>query len=200
MAVGSGSKFRVDTREIQWALEEVKDARRALNDLDKNKGIKGYTPAGTRMVRELRKQTRIMTKEVIIPAIRAAATTPFEQEIAKTAVAVNDWIPVVKVGKTQPRGLSGWKYVPQGERARMKGTLAYGAEYGPKGGHRKGRYRGRGINYYGRPRRESGYFITPAMASANVTRRVIQGYAAVVDAVFYQFTRGGTRLSRRPRG
>lgn len=200
MAVGSGSQFRIDTREIEWALDEVKAARNALNDLDKNKGVRGYTPAGTRMVRELRKQTRIMTKDIMIPAIRAAASTSFEQEIAKTAVAVNDWIPVVKVGKTQPRGLRGWKYVPQVDRARMKGTLAYGAEYGPKGGHRKGRFKGLGINYYGRPRRESGYFITPAMASARVTRGVIQGYAAVVDAVFEQFTKGGIRLSRRQRG
>lgn len=200
MAVGTGARFRIDTREIEWALDEVKAARNALNDLDKNKGIRGYTPAGTRMVRELRKQTRIMSKEVMIPAIRGAASTPLEREIAKTAVAVNDWIPVVKVGKTQPRGLRGWKYVPQHDRARMKGTLAYGTEYGPKGGHRKGRFKGMGINYYGRPRREQGYFITPVMRSARVTRQVIQGYAKVVDAVFERFTKGGIRLSRQPRG
>lgn len=187
MAVGTGAGFRVDYSQVRQLFEDVKDAKMALNAMDPTKKVPGYSPTGTRMERELRAESRKMSEQVIIPALADAASTPFEQVIAQTARAVNDRLPVVKVGKVQPKGLRGWRYVKQPDRKRLSGTLAYGSEYGPKGGHRKGKHKDLGVNYYGRPRNERGYWIMPTLYSARVTRGVIQGYSAVVDAVFAKF-------------
>lgn len=189
MAVGTGAGFRVDYSQVRQLFEVVKDAKQALNAMDPNRGVKGYSPTGNRMERALRAESRKMADQVIVPALADAASTPFEQVIAQTARAVNDRLPVVKVGKVQPKGLRGWRYVKQPWRKQLSGTLAYGSEYGPKGGHRDSarKHKGMGVNYYGRARNERGYWITPTLYSARVTRGVIQGYSAVVDAIFAQF-------------
>lgn len=189
MAVGTGSGFVVDYSQVRQLFEDVKEAKWALNAMDQTKRVPGYSPTGVRMERELRKQSKVMAENVIIPALHDAASTSFEQEIASTARAVNDRLPVVKVGYVQPKGLRGWKYVKTAWRKQMKGTLAYGSEYGPKGGHRENakKHASKGYNYYARPRNDRGYWITPTLYSARVTRGVIQGYKEVVDAVFAKF-------------
>ena len=190
MAVGTGASFTADFSEVRKALSEFIDAKQALNAVDPLKGVKGYSPTGTRMERELRKRTREMSKDVILPALQQSAAStgsPFIIRIANTARAVNDRLPIVKVGYVQPV-LSGWKYVKQANRKAMKGTLAYGSEYGPKGGHKSGPLKDKGVNFYNkRPRNERGYWVTPAMQSARVTRGIIQGYSDVVNAIFRDF-------------
>lgn len=189
MAVGSGASFSADFSQVRQALKDMTDAKNALNAMDPLKGEKGYSQTGTRMERELRKRSREMSNEVILPAIREAASASgslFNARIGDTARAVNDRLPIVKVGKVQPK-LSGWKYVKQAERSTMRGTLAYGSEYGPKGGARKGKHKGLGVNYYGKPRNDRGYWITPAINSGRVTRGVIEGYRDVIDTIFAKF-------------
>jgi hypothetical protein len=186
VAIGGGQTIGIDYSQINDALDDIRDARDALNALDSNRGVRGYSPAGTRMVRELRRQVRIMGEQVIVPAVKDAghATgSPFDAAVADSTRAVNDWIPVVKVGKVQPK-VSGLKRTQQGYRAYAKGQLAWGSERGPLGGARKGRHRGMGVNYYGHPRILPGRWIYPAISSARVTRGVLGGYSKIVDAVF----------------
>lgn len=183
MAIGSGIVFKADFSEVHDALENLIDARDALNSMDTLRGVKGYTPVGTRMQQRLRREVRIMAQNYIVPAIQQKASTRFEKKIARTAVAVNDRLPVVKVGKTQPRTLSGWKYTKPADRKRMAGTLAHGAEYGPWNGSTNAGI-GKRVGRYGRGRSQRGYFITPAVESAYVTRTVIQRYKGIVNMLF----------------
>lgn len=135
-----------------------------------------------------------MAGRVIVPAIVAAGHAtgnPLDGRMADTARAVNDRLPVVKVGKVNPK-LSGFKRTKN--RTYARGQLGYGSEYGPLGGARKGKHRGLGVNYYGKPRADRGYWITYAVGSARVTRGIIQGYSAVVDAVFDKWAWGPRRV------
>lgn len=173
-------------------LDDLTDAKDALNALDSLRGVRGYSPAGTRMTRELRKQVRIMTGRVVIPALHeAAAGTGHELDarMAATARAMNDRLPVVKVGSVNPK-LSGFKRTTADRRKTTRGTLAFGSEYGPKGGARKGRHAYRGVNYYGKPRNERGYWVYWALNSGRVTRGVIRGYSEVVNAIFERWQWG----------
>lgn len=207
MAVGTGARFVVDFDQVKEMLADLDDAKDALNSLDSLRGIRGYSPAGTRMTRELRKQVRLMSQRVIIPELqdKAAGTgSEFDQRIAASARAVNDRLPVVKVGYVNPK-LSGFQRTKVGDRKSVKGSLAFGSEYGPKGGARSGKHAGLGVNYYGmgrkrrppksgttrvHPRNERGYWIYWAINSARVTRGVIQGYGEVVDAIFERWQWG----------
>lgn len=192
MAVGTGARFVVDFSQVKDMLADLEDAKAALNGLDSMRGIKGYTPAGTRMQRELRKQVRIMANDVIVPALKQKAQAtghPLDARMADTARAVNDRLPVVKVGYVNPK-LSGFKRTATTRRKYARGQLAYGSEYGPKGGARAGRHDGLGVNYYGKPRNERGYWIYWAINSGAVTRGVIQGYSAVVNAIFERWAWG----------
>lgn len=192
MAVGTGARFVVDFSQVKEMLADLDDAKDALNALDSLRGIRGYSPAGTRMTRELRKQVRVMAQNVIIPELKAKAATtghPLDARMADTARAVNDRLPVVKVGYVNPK-VSGFKRTKVGDRKIAKGQLAYGSEYGPKGGAKRGKHAGLGVNYYGKPRNERGYWIYWAINSGRVTRGVIQGYGEVVDAIFARWQWG----------
>ena len=118
MAIGSGARFVVDFKQAGQMLDDLNEARDALNRLDDLRGIKGYTPAGTRMMRELRKQTQIMTRQVIIPEVqrRGKATGyKLDTRMADTARAMNDRLPVVKVGNVNPK-VSGFKRTKVADR------------------------------------------------------------------------------------
>lgn len=192
MAVGSGAGFVVDFSDTKQLLEDLNDARDALNALDDLRGVRGYSPAGTRMMRELRKQTQVMARQVIIPAVqergRATGYT-LDARMADTARAMNDRLPVVKVGAVNPK-VSGFKRTAVGDRKYARGQLAWGSEKGSKGGAKRGRHAGLGVNYYGHQRVEPGRWIYWAINSAAVTRGVIQGYGAVVDALFAKWAWG----------
>lgn len=190
MAIGTGARFVVDFSQVREMLADLDDAKDALNGLDSLRGVRGYSPAGTRMTRELRKQVRIMARDVIIPELKdkAAATGhELDSRMADSARAVNDRLPVVKVGYVNPK-VSGFKRTKDKKYAR--GQLAYGSEYGPKGGAKKGKHAGLGVNYYGKPRNERGYWVYWAINSGRVTRGVIQGYGEVVDAIFEKWKWG----------
>lgn len=192
MAVGSGAGFVVNFSDVKEMLADLNDARDALNSLDSLRGIRGYTPAGTRMMRELRKQTKTMSERVIIPEVQArgrATGRPFDEAMAATARAFNDRLPVVKVGAVNPK-VSGFKRTAVGDRKTARGQLAWGSEKGPKGGARRGKHAAKGVNYYGKPRNETGYWVYWAINSAKVTRGVIQGYGEVVDTIFEKWAWG----------
>lgn len=191
MAVGTGAGFTADFSEVREAFKALNDAKDALNALDSLKGVKGYSPVGNRMQSLVRAETRKMSDRIIIPALKESASSrgnEFDQRIADTARAVNDRLPVVKIGKVMPN-LSGWKYVKQVDKTRMRGTLAHGSEYGPKGGHRPNsrKHNGQEVNYYGKPRNDRGYWVRPAIESGSVTRQVIGAYRDLINEAFHKF-------------
>lgn len=197
MAYGTGSAFRVDTREIQGAIRDLNNLASFLNATDSMSGTPGYTPAGTRLNREMRAAVRKIGENIIVPALVDAghAHSTFAGRLADTARAVNDRIPVVKVGKTIPQ-LSGFSPKARKKLAnpvKTRGQLARGAEFGPKGGAQKGKHKGLGVNYYGQPRNERGYWVNPTVQSARVLRPVLGEYAQVYDAALQKFgiTRAG---------
>lgn len=191
MAVGTGAGFTADFSQVREALTALNSAKDAMNALDPLRGVKGYSPIGNRMQSLVRSETRKMSDRIIVPAIKSSASTrgnTFDQRIADTARGVNDRLPVVKVGKVMPK-LSGWKYVQQDQKTRMRGTLAHGSEYGPMGGHRPGsrKHNGKSVNYYGKPRNDRGYWVRPAIESALVTRQVIGAYRDLINDAFRRF-------------
>jgi hypothetical protein len=87
--------------------------------------------------------------------------------VALTVRAKRDRVPVVVVGKVNPKFRSKQGRQPaftrRGKGAdqhrKRRGAIAHGVVYGPKGGHLKAdgsKGRARGANFYGIPRNESG--------------------------------------------
>lgn len=188
MAVGSGAAFTVNFSQVNDMLADLNDAKDALNALDTVKGVRGvagYSPAGTRMQRELRKQVKVMSDRVIIPALRRQALAtgdPLTIAMAATARAKQDRLPIVKVGAVNPK-VSGFKRTEVSRRPRARGQLAWGSERGPWD-HDAPSGIGRKTGAYARARNPRGYWVYWAISSAAVTRGVIQGYGEVVDAIF----------------
>jgi hypothetical protein len=192
--VSPKSSFAVDFSAVGDMLKDLNDARDALNAMDNVRGIRGtqgYSPAGTRMTRELRKQVKTMSDGVIVPALhrQAAATGDrLTNKMARTARSKQDRLPVVKVGSVNPK-IAGFLRTKTGVRNRARGALAWGSERGPWGpdapsglGKRKGRY--------ARPRNPGGYWVSQAISNPFVQRRIVDAYGEVVNAIFAKWQWG----------
>lgn len=174
-------------------LHDLNDAKDALNALDNVRGIKGhaYSPAGTRMTRELRKQVRIMSDDVIVPALRAQANTTGDKltgRMAATARGKSDRLPVVKVGAVNPK-ISGFRRTQSGVRNRARGALAWGSERGPWAPDAPSGL-GKRVGRYARPRNPGGYWIGQAISNPFTQRRIVDAYGEVVNAVFERWQWG----------
>jgi hypothetical protein len=112
-----------------------------LADLVKN--LKG--PAFKAVNKELRSGARAIAAGMV-PAVAhavAASGAPQAQAMSKTVRPHSDRVPVVVVGKTNPRFRSG--AVRGGDSRRRRGQLALGVVSGPAGGKRSTRA---SENYY----------------------------------------------------
>lgn len=179
MAVGTGSAFTF------YRTEGVQATIRALDAAGKD--IR--TPAS----KEMRLAARKIGQDHIIPALKRAAPSapsPIAPAIADTARAINDRAPVVKVGYVNPK-LRGWKRGATWAK-QSRGALAYGSEYGPKGGRRRPTKPGQAapsgpVDHYRVPRSSRGYWVGPTIQSAAVTRAVLDAYGAATERVFRHY-------------
>ena len=83
--------------------------------------------------------------------------TPQASAVAATARGKSDRYVVVKIGSVAVR-FAGHRLSAAGN-ASAAGSVAHGANYGPKGGHRDGG----GANFYTVGRNDGGYFVEPIL-------------------------------------
>lgn len=194
MRVSPKSSFAVDFSDVADMLTDLNDARDALNAMDNVRGIRGvqgYSPAGTRMTRELRQQVKIMSDGVIVPALRRQAGISGDaltDRMAATARSKQDRLPVVKVGAVNPR-ISGFRRTKTGVRNRARGALAWGSERGPWAPDAPSGL-GKRVGRYARPRNPGGYWVSQAIGNPFVQRRIVAAYGEVVDAIFAKWAWG----------
>lgn len=133
--------------------------------------------------RTLRQGSKEIAKDIVMPAIQAAASASpisIAPAIAATAMPLADRVVVVKLGRKNPK-LSGYK---RGTYQGTRTSLAFGGSYGP---HPKGRRtKGGGtpdspINAYGAPR----WTGLMEMVSQNplVMDRVKEAYSALFSKI-----------------
>lgn len=144
---------------------------------------------------EMRTAAQEIAKSLIpsIKAFAAMSPMPIAPALADTAMAKRDRMVMVQVGGRNPR-LSGFKRGVGIKRAterttvKLKGgrpgtsanyrtTLAWASEKGPYPGSKWNRYRV--------PRRESGYYVAPAINSH--LRRAIREYEIALDKIIYKY-------------
>lgn len=147
------------------------------------------------MRRESNAELRNAAKEIaksLIPSIKAFAAMspmPIARSMADTARAKSDRLPVVQIGGVNPslRGFKkgvGIKRASSRTQSLLKGgrpgtsknyrtTLAWASERGP--------YPGSVYNRFKVPRRESGYYVAPAI-NANLQRAVAE-YSKAIERV-----------------
>ena len=108
-------------------------------------GLQAYVrPLRGKVFKDVNRELRVAAKRIaneIRPAIEdatAASNAPQSSALAKTVRAHSDRVPVVVIGKVNPRFSSGFRR--RGESAKSaklrRGALAHGVVYGPKGGKR----------------------------------------------------------------
>ena len=174
-------------------------------------------PRKTAANREMRQAAKRIAKDVLVPEMQRTASSapvPIARAMAATARAKSDRLIMVQVGGVNPplsgfrRGI-GTKRRALGARGRTSGkreatsrtfrtTLAWGSEFGPKGGRRKptrgSNIPGGAVNHYKVPRNERGYWALPAVE--NVMGRAQDLWEEALDAVVDRYVRlrpGGTR-------
>lgn len=107
--------------------------------------------------RELRTEAKTIA-QTLVPVIAAGVAqgdAPQSRALAETVRAHSDRVPVVVIGKVNPKFGSGFRNkndTAKGNKLR-RGSLAHGVVYGPKGGHRA---TPPNENYYRTGRDESG--------------------------------------------
>lgn len=119
----------------------------------------------------LRRRARVLAETLarttIAPLLMRGAA-PQSRAMARTLRTRSDRRPVVAIGAVAPP-LSGWRPGNPANR-RRRGSLAWGVERGPHPAAAR--------NYYGIPRRDSGYVIGPNLRL--ITARVAPQYRGIV--------------------
>jgi hypothetical protein len=178
MAVGTGAALSIRTVNVDKVVEALSKSAREIR-----------LPAS----REMRKAAREIGAEIIVPVLptfAARADAPQAPKMAASARAINDRIPVVKVGYVHPK-LSGFKRTKVDRRKTSRGSLAWGTELGPKGGRRRGRPTwadpAEPVNHYKNTRTGRGQWVQPALESGSVIRRVLEKYGEAAEAIFKKY-------------
>jgi len=124
--------------------------------------------------RELRQFSKLIAAD-LVPHVEAAvrrSDAPQADAMARTVRVHSDRVPVVVVGKVNPRFKSHkWRTGPDSKKRR--GALAHGVVYGPKGGRRDTRV---DENYYRIPRDPSGGALGRSMASGAIWDEATAAY------------------------
>lgn len=103
--------------------------------------------------KELRQYSMLIAKDLVPVVSDAVARSgaPQAAAVAKTVRAHSDRVPVVVVGKTNPKGM---RQRPGGKNIKLRrGAVAHGVVYGPKGGRADTPAQ---ENYYQIPRDDTG--------------------------------------------
>ena len=109
-------------------------------------------PAFKDINRELRSGAKLIAADILPEVAAAVRASPAPQAaaLAATVRVHSDRVPVVVVGKTNPRFNSGWRR--GGNSRQRRGAMALGVVAGPAGGKKRTRSR---ENYYRRGRDNS---------------------------------------------
>lgn len=197
--------FNVEWDGVKYV--QIKMARIA-DGLTWNKDGTDLVPSRTVANRELRDAAGEIARDLLIPQMKRTARSspvPIARAMAETARAKRDRLIAVQVGGVNPP-LSGFKRGVGAKRARGRSTssgrdstsrtyrttLAWGSEFGPKGGRTKPS-RGNNIpsgavNHYKVPRNERGYWVLPAVEDIRV--KAWQRFKRAVDEIVDYHTRG----------
>lgn len=170
-------------------------------------------PAKLAANREMRAAAKSIAQDLLVPQMKRTARSapvPIARAMAETARAKSDRLIMVQVGGVNPP-LSGFKRGVGVKRAKgrsggagrdatsrtFRTTLAWGSEFGPKGGrHRPSGPSGvpmRPVNHYRVPRNERGYWVLPAVEDVMVKAQ--DRWEAALEAVidrYIRFRSGGT--------
>ncbi len=133
--------------------------------------------------RELRAESKRIAQDMVphvADAVRASAA-PQADAMAGTVRAHSDRVPVVVVGKVNPKFKSGFRRKGQSAAASKlrRGALAHGVAYGPKGGKRATRPH---ENYYRIARNNTGGAFAHAL-DGRVLDRATEAYLAAYGDV-----------------
>lgn len=139
--------------------------------------------------RQLRQSSRAIATDTLLPLVtRAVAASPAPQAhaMAATVRVHSDRVPVVVVGKVNPRFASGFRHRGEsaGSARLRRGSLAAGVVYGPLGGKRATPV---AENYYRMPRDASGGVLGRATSDGGGiaeagTQRYLREYLRILRA------------------
>lgn len=129
-------------------LEGMKPLLDELAELGRNKDLN----------RELRSNARLIATNTLLPAVVDAVSkgqAPQARVMAQTARVVSDRVPVVALGRVNPKFQHKWtrKGESAARRRERRGSMSRGVVVGPLGGHRETSAQ---ENYYRIPRDPSG--------------------------------------------
>lgn len=195
---------------VQWyGADEVQRRMAAIADgLTWNEKGTDLVPRKTAANRELRAAAKGIAQDLLIPQMKRTARSspvPIARAMAETARAKSDRVIAVQVGGVNP-ALSGFKRGKgvkraAGRQARSgrdatsrtyRTTLAWGSEFGPKGGRAKpsrgDNVPGGPVNHYKVPRKETGYWVLPAVQ--DVMKKAADRYRMAIDDVIAKYTGG----------
>lgn len=134
--------------------------------------------------RELRTSARAIAQD-LVPHVQAAvrqSQAPQAEAMAGTVRAHSDRVPVVVIGKTNPKFRSGFRRRGQSAQAAKlrRGALAHGVVYGPKGGKKSTRPH---ENYYRIARSTSGGAVGRAIDGRVMDKATDAYLAAFADVM-----------------
>ena len=160
--------YAVELRNLDTVLQLLNEAQRNM------RGMGGYSPNY-----DIRGRAQEVAAKMLPDIKQALGASPAPQagKVAATARAKRDRIPVVRIGAVNPK-LQGFSKRKAYNR-RGKGSVAWGVERGPAGGHKGGP--GAGSDFYGMARKPSGYAIGPRLPQ--ITAGVVRDYQEVVADV-----------------
>ena len=156
-------------------------------------GLQAYVrPLRGKVFRDVNRELRVAAKRIandirpVIEEATAASHAPQAAALARTVRVHSDRVPVVVIGKVNPRFSEPFRR--KGESAKSvklrRGALAHGVVFGPKGGKRA---TARNENYYKIGRDERG----------GPVGRSVTGSGAALDAAAEAYLREYYRVLRR---
>jgi hypothetical protein len=157
-------------------------------------------PAFKRINYELRQEARNIAETVRphIALMVALSPAPQSQALAKTVRTKSDRVPVVIIGKTNPRFKSGFRRKSEAAASTKarRGSLAHGVVFGPKGGKRDTRV---DENYYAPQRRDdTGGAIMRSVRHGSIFEIAAEQYVAAYLEILthHGFVTDGSRQVR----
>jgi hypothetical protein len=159
--------------------------------------------------REIRAAAKAIGDDLLVPMMKRTARsspTPQARAMAETARAKSDRLIMVQVGGVNPP-LRGFKRGVGKKRAAGRSsssgrdassrtyrtTLAWGSEFGPKGGRHKPSGRSgipaRAVNHYKAARNERGYWVLPAVE--NVMTKAQDRWDEAITRIINRYTGRG---------
>jgi hypothetical protein len=156
------------------------------------RALKG--PAFRNVNAELREFAPAIAEQVV-PHVRLAvllSPAPQARAMADTIRVKRDRVPVVVIGKVNPKFRSGRFTRPGSDSKKRRGSIAHGIIYGPKGGKRNTKT---DENYYRIPRDDTGGALGRTLKDGPAVRAASQayldGFMRIMDRHGFVRGRGG---------